>query len=157
MNEKCTIGDLAKEAGISTKAIRIYEKKGLIKPTAYSEGNYRLYDNNAKITLQKIITFKFIGFSLDEIAILLEQDKNNDILKSLSYQKQLLELKRSKIDKVIYCIDQAARRCAGGEMDWKSFADIMSAVIIDRNADEGYWAALYNAPQCQDTKYDFVS
>lgn len=27
LNEKYTIGDLAKEAGISPKAIRIYEKK----------------------------------------------------------------------------------------------------------------------------------
>lgn len=142
MNEKYTIGDLAKEAGISTKAIRIYEKKGLIKPISYSEGNYRLYDNNAKITLQKIMTLKFVGFSLSNIGELIEIDKNNDILKSLSYQKQLLELKRDHIDRVIYCVDRAAQRCAEGEIDWDSFTDIMREVIIDRKADEGHWAAL---------------
>lgn len=141
-NEKYTIGDLAKEAGISSKAIRIYEKKGLINPIAYSEGNYRLYDNKAKIILQKIMTLKFVGFTLDEIGELLEKDKDNDILKSLSYQKQLLKLKRDQIDRVIYCVDRAANRCAEGEMDWDSFTDIMHAVIIDRNADEGHWAAL---------------
>lgn len=142
MNEKYTIGDLAKKAGISTKAIRIYEKKGLLKPTAYSKGNYRLYDNEAKITLQKIITLKFVGFSLNEIGELLERDKDNDLQKSLSYQKQLLKLKRDQIDRVIYCVDRAAERCAEGEMDWDSFTDIMKAVIIDRKADEGHWAAL---------------
>lgn len=142
MNEKYTIGDLAKEAGISTKAIRIYEKKGLIKPTAYSESNYRLYGNEAKIILQKIITLKFVGFSLDEIRELLEKDKDNDILKSLVYQKQLLGLKRDQLDRVIYCVDKAAKRCAEGETDWDSFTDIMHAVVIDRNADEGHWAAL---------------
>ena len=142
MNQKFTIGDLANEAGISAKAIRLYEKKGLMKPVAYSEGKYRLYDNNARIVLQKIMTLKYIGFSLDEIGTLLEKDKDNDIHKSLSFQKQLLEIKRNKIDKVLYCVDQAAKRCAGGEIDWNSFTDIMRAVIIDRNADEGYWAAL---------------
>ena len=51
-------------------------------------------------------------------------------------------MKRNKIDKVIYCVDQAAKRCAGVEIDWNSFTDIIRAVIIDRNADEGYWTAL---------------
>ena len=142
MNEKYTIGDLAKEAGISTKAIRIYEKKGLIKPKAYSESRYRLYDNNAIFVLQKIMTLKFVGFSLAEIGALLEQDKENDILKSLSFQRQLLEVKRAKIEKVIHCVDQAYKRCAGGEIDWNSFTDIMRAEIIERNADEGYITAV---------------
>lgn len=142
MNERYTIGELAKEAGISKKAIRIYEKKSLLKPAAYSENNYRLYDNEAKIVLQKIITLKFVGFSLDEIGELLEGDKDNDILKSLSYQRQLLELKRDQLDRIIYCVDKAAARCAEGEIHWNSFTDIMHAVIIDRKADEGHWTAL---------------
>lgn len=142
MNEKYTIGELAKDAGITTKAIRIYEKKGLLKPIAYSECNYRLYDNNAKIILQKIMTLKFVGFSLDEIGELMEKDKDNNILESLSYQKRLLELKRDQIDRVIDCVDRAAKRCAEGEMDWNSFTDIMRSVIIDRKADEGYWTSL---------------
>lgn len=54
-----TIGQLADSAGISEKALRIYEKKGLIHSVRNAENNYRYYDEKEKETLQKIIMFKF--------------------------------------------------------------------------------------------------
>ncbi len=33
-----TSGEMAKKAGVSQKAIRLYDEKGLLKPTGYSEG-----------------------------------------------------------------------------------------------------------------------
>ena len=47
MEKRMTSGEMAKKAGVSQKAIRLYDEKGLLKPTDYSEGNYRLYDNAA--------------------------------------------------------------------------------------------------------------
>ena len=47
MDEKMTSGEIAKKAGVSQKAVRLYDEKGLLKPTEYSEGNYRLYDKEA--------------------------------------------------------------------------------------------------------------
>ncbi len=46
-NTKMTSGEIAKKAGVSQKAVRLYDEKGLLKPTDYSEGNYRLYDKAA--------------------------------------------------------------------------------------------------------------
>lgn len=142
MNEKITIGELAKDAGITTKAIRIYEQKGLLTPIAYSEGNYRLYDENAKVRLQQILTLKFIGFSLSDIGELIEQETEGDLVKSLLFQKNMLERKKAQIEKVIYCVDKAVNKCKAGEADWQSFTDIMQAIVLDRNADEGHWTAL---------------
>ena len=44
---KCfTIGQLAKQTGVSRKAIRLYEEKGLILPSIKrNEGNYRIYNH----------------------------------------------------------------------------------------------------------------
>ncbi len=42
MNDKMTSGEIAKKAGISQKAVRLYDQKGLLKPSSYSEENYRL-------------------------------------------------------------------------------------------------------------------
>ena len=47
MKDKMTTGEIAKKAGISQKAVRLYDEKGLLKPSDYSEGNYRLYDNES--------------------------------------------------------------------------------------------------------------
>lgn len=62
-----TSGEMARKAGVSQKAIRLYDEKGLLKPTEYSEGNYRLYDDAALQILEKIVALKQIGFSLEEI------------------------------------------------------------------------------------------
>ena len=67
MDEKMTSGEIAKKAGVSQKAVRLYDEKGLLKPTDYSEGNYRLYDKEALQILEKIVALKQIGFSLEEI------------------------------------------------------------------------------------------
>lgn len=62
-----TSGEIAKKAGVSQKAIRLYDEKGLLKPAGYSEGNYRLYDEVSLQVLEKIVALKQIGFSLEEI------------------------------------------------------------------------------------------
>ena len=64
MEKKMTSGEIAKKAGVSQKAVRLYDEKGLLKPSDYSEGNYRLYDREALQVLEKIVALKQIGFSL---------------------------------------------------------------------------------------------
>ena len=55
MDKKMTSGEIAKKAGVSQKAVRLYDEKGLLKPSDYSEGNYRLYDKAALEVLEKIV------------------------------------------------------------------------------------------------------
>ena len=37
MEKKMTSGEIAKKAGVSQKAVRLYDEKGLLKPSDYSE------------------------------------------------------------------------------------------------------------------------
>ena len=67
MEKRMTSGEIAKRTGVSRKTVRLYDEKGLLKPSGYSEGNYRLYDRSALVVLEKIIALKQIGFSLEEI------------------------------------------------------------------------------------------
>ncbi len=53
MDKKMTSGEIAKKTGISPRTIRLYDEKGLLKPSDYSEGNYRLYDREALMVLEK--------------------------------------------------------------------------------------------------------
>ena len=78
MDRKMTSGEIAKKVGISQKAVRLYDEKGLLKPTDYSDGNYRLYDKEALLVLENIIALKKIGFSLEEIHDNLISENNMD-------------------------------------------------------------------------------
>lgn len=61
------VGELAKKMGISVRTIQYYDKEGLLKPSAISEGGRRLYSHKDIIKLHQILSFKSLGFSLKEI------------------------------------------------------------------------------------------
>lgn len=66
------IGDLARLTGLTTGAIRFYESKGLIPPPARSPSGYRKYTNEALARVRMVLRAKQLGFSLGEIAELIE-------------------------------------------------------------------------------------
>jgi DNA-binding transcriptional MerR regulator len=60
-----TIGELAAAFGITTRAIRFYETKGLISPAR--KGVARSYSRRDRARLLLIMRGKNLGFSLEEI------------------------------------------------------------------------------------------
>lgn len=64
-----TIGELARECGVTLRAMRFYEAKGLLRPSR--EGTSRFYDGENRRRLRIILRAKRVGFSLAEIRDLL--------------------------------------------------------------------------------------
>jgi len=60
-----TIGELAREFGVTLRALRFYENKGFIAPRR--EGNVRLYSPNDRARVAAILAGKRLGFTLAEI------------------------------------------------------------------------------------------
>ena len=60
------IADLAREFGISTRAIRFYESKGLLAPERV--GGTRVFRRRDRARLSLILRGKRLGFSLRDIA-----------------------------------------------------------------------------------------
>ena len=61
------IGAVARQAGVSVRAVRFYEREGLLGPPARTEKGYRLYSDEEIRQLQFIKKVQFLGFSLKEI------------------------------------------------------------------------------------------
>jgi DNA-binding transcriptional MerR regulator len=61
-----TIGELASELEVTTRAIRFYEAKGLIAPVR--RGTQRSYSRRDRARLRLILRGKNLGFSLEEVA-----------------------------------------------------------------------------------------
>ena len=58
-----TIGQLARAAGLPTSTLRYYERAGLLEPTGRSEGNYRLYGEEALERLRFIRAAQATGLN----------------------------------------------------------------------------------------------
>ena len=77
--------NLQKKQALHERTLRYYDKIGLLKPKKNDENSYRLYTDEDFVLLQKILVFKSLGFSLDEIRFLIHD--NNEIEKSFDVQK----------------------------------------------------------------------
>ena len=143
MEKRMTSGEIAKKTGVSKKTVRLYDEKGLLKPSGYSEGNYRLYDTEALAVLEKIIALKQIGFSLEEIHDNLATEKDADITEVLTRQLKSLESKRYEIEKAIASINSVLLR--ESEPDWDSVAEIVKTMQIDQRADVSHFQAMLHS------------
>ncbi len=65
-------GQLAAAAGVNIETLRYYERRGLLAEPARSPGGHRLYPAETVTVLRVIKAAQRLGFTLDEVADLLE-------------------------------------------------------------------------------------
>jgi len=87
------IGDFSKMSRVTIKALRYYEKEGLVIPTYIDESNsYRYYDSSKLLEISRLLSLKQIGLSIDEIKKIMIE--NEDL-------REILENKKSNLEKEI--------------------------------------------------------
>ena len=85
------IGELAKLAGVSVKALHVYEKKNVIKPVWIDENTgYRYYSPDQFRLVEALIGLQDMGFSLDEISKILSGKCSKEEISSMFDEKELL-------------------------------------------------------------------
>lgn len=84
MEKLLTIHEVSEILGISTDAIRHYEKEGLIHPLRDDTNKYRYYNNTMLHTLMGISLYRQIGVSVSEIKELFQINNFNDIFPHIS-------------------------------------------------------------------------
>lgn len=83
------IGELARRTGLTTSRIRFYESAGLLRTVARRANGYRTYPPETVSALKLITTAQQVGFSLEEIRVLLPDDS-----KAWDRSELLLALRR---------------------------------------------------------------
>jgi len=115
-SEPLTIGEVSRLYGVTLRALRFYEQRGLLSPIR--RGGARFYDGAQKLRLQMILKGKHLGFTLTEIAELLEadttpNDKSDDFVldeKMVLSQLRHLEERRAELDQAIEELRAAHRK-----------------------------------------------
>ena len=108
-----TIGDLAREFGVTLRTLRFYEDRGLITPRR--SGMTRLYSEKARARLALILKGKHLGFTLTEIRAMLDtEDAGGGELKlspaQIAEQIAHLEQQKIELDKAIAELRAAQQR-----------------------------------------------
>ena len=113
-----TVKQVANLTGVSVRTLQFYDEIGLLKPAGLTEAGYRLYDENTLETLQQILFFKELDFTLKEVKTIMDNpqfDKMNAFIK----QRELIQLKRDRLNALIELLDKLIKgeKC----MDFKKF------------------------------------
>ncbi|MEM7590075.1 MAG: pentapeptide repeat-containing protein [Cyanobacteria bacterium P01_A01_bin.83] len=110
MTSDLLIGKIAKQFGLSTQAIRYYEKLGLIESPRRSTKGYRLYSSSTVKRLQLIQYAQKLGLSLNQIKELLEfenlQDSTTALNKAIANHLQDLNHQLKQIQVTIKELNQ---------------------------------------------------
>ena len=114
-----TIGEMAREYGVTLRALRFYEDRGLLQPIR--NGVTRYYSAQARARLELILKGKQLGFTLSEIRDLIA-NQSEEPLRSFELsldetqilaQLSMLQRQRDEIERAIEELRQTQERLAG--------------------------------------------
>ncbi len=112
-----SITDLAREFGLTTRAIRFYEDHGLLAPKR--AGRTRVYGHRDRVRLKLTVRGKRLGFSLVQIRELIDMyDSTGDdqaqlerFLQVLDKRRAILQQQREDMEAVLGEIDAFEKQC----------------------------------------------
>ena len=86
-----TTGELAKACGVTVRTVQFYDQKGILIPSALTEGGRRLYSEDDLKRMKIICFLRDTGLSLDTIGKLLEEEDPGSVISIfLEQQEQVL-------------------------------------------------------------------
>ncbi|KVD28351.1 SAM-dependent methyltransferase [Burkholderia ubonensis] len=123
------IGELAKRAGLTVRALHHYDAIGLLSPSARSDGGSRQYSHDDVIRLHRIQALKHLGCSLSDIKTYLD-DSGIEPVEIIRRQISVLEEQARRALALRDGLQHLAGKIAsGGETataDWLNLLEMMT-------------------------------
>lgn len=89
--------------GVSTRTLRYYDEIALLKPVDYTEGGYRLYNQQSVDRLQQILFYRELKMPLAKVAQAMIQSREQ----VLHEQRKALQQEHERLEKLLHVIDDA--------------------------------------------------
>ena len=136
-------GETARRLGVTTKALRVYEREGLVLPRR-AESGWRLYGPIQIARLHQIIVLRDLGLSLHAIKTLVgSQSRLRDVLR---LQRESLEAQQGKIERAIALIETAQRQLhEGRDLSLDDLATLTKETVVQQSTDNKTFAARFEA------------
>jgi len=141
-------GETARRLGVTTKALRVYEREGLVVPRR-AQSRWRLYGPAQIARLHQIIVLRDLGLSLSAIKTLVgRHSRLRDVLR---LQRESLESQQGKIRRAIALIDTAQRRLdEGRDLSLDDLAILTKETVVQHPTDNRAFAARMEALIAED-------
>ena len=101
---RLSVSEMAKLTGVSIRTLHHYDHIGLLCPETAADSGYRWYGAADVEKMQQILFYRELDFPLKEIRDILS-DPQYDRLEALRRQRQLLLLKRERLDGLLELLD----------------------------------------------------
>ena len=136
-------GETARRLGVTTKALRVYEREGLVVPRR-AESGWRLYGPTQIARLHQIIVLRDLGLSLKAIKTLVgNHSRLRDVLR---LQRESLEAQQGKIKRAIALIEAAQRQLdEGRDLSLDDLAILTKETVVQQSTDNKKFAARFEA------------
>jgi DNA-binding transcriptional MerR regulator len=119
-------------AGVTSRALRHYDRLGLLKPKRSAAG-YRIYAASDLETLEEIVALKFIGIPLKDIPAIRRRSRGS-FANALRAQRQTLEARQRMLSRAVAAVAAAEAALASGTpIDVSLFRQIMEVMQMGTN------------------------
>jgi MerR family mercuric resistance operon transcriptional regulator len=95
--QEFTIGAVARAAGVNVETIRFYQRRGLISTPERPFGRIRRYDASDIARVRFVKSAQSLGFSLDEISVLLRLEDGTHCDEARAAAAEKLAVVRAKL------------------------------------------------------------
>lgn len=138
-----TSGQFAKKANVTIRTIRFYDKQGILKPSKVDDNGYRLYTDEDFGRLQKILSLKYLGFSLEEIMAMTINDDVEDMSHSLEMQKELIRKRIRHLQMMEQTLEDTSHMVeSSGQVDWNDILNLIHITNMEHVIVEQYKTAV---------------
>ncbi|EJQ16544.1 MerR family transcriptional regulator [Bacillus cereus] len=152
--EGYSIGEFSKRTGTSIRTLQYYDEIGLLKPEKNISSGHRVYKDKDILALQKIVSLKVLGYSLEEIRVMLNVKSLNISLKeTLQNQRVAFEEKKKQLEVSIKAIE---RTMVCLKEDEEVDSNILMSLInsIQKENEQRLWLEEYVSKEVADGLYN---
>lgn len=115
MSQFYSTGELANLAGVSIRTVQYYDQRGILTPTALTEGGRRLYTDSDLEQLRMICFLRDLGFSIEQIRKVLAEENAAQVLELLlvdhiATAKEDLAAKEQQVDIAVKILDRLRKQ-----------------------------------------------
>lgn len=124
------IGQISCESRVTPRAIRYYERLGLIPQSWRSDANYRLFDPSVVERLRFIAACRALGFSITEIEDMLTVMDNPDhtcaqVSRLAKHHIKMIDRKLNNLGKMRATLTEYMAHCTGRDVTDCAMLDLL--------------------------------
>lgn len=146
---KWYVKQLSEMVNVSVRTLHHYDHIGLLTPS-FREGNrYRLYSEADLLRLQQILALKFLGFELNQIKAML--DDNDDLLSQLQLQCELLKRKSDALLQASHLLQRVSDDYTRDKsISWENIVKTIEVYQMTQEIEDAWVKEIFNEEELKE-------